>query len=169
MSVKSIMEWALEYALSNIYVIPLYGIIDGKCSCGNMDCRSPGKHPAINDWRKQASIDPSIIGGWFRKWPNANVGVVTGKLGFYVLDIDPRHGGNESLVKLQEQYGTLPSPQVKTGGGGFHIYMVHQQEGEIRNKVNLDDFSGIDLRGDGGYVVAPPSLHISGGRYDWLI
>jgi hypothetical protein len=110
-----------------------------------------------------ASTDAKKIGTW--NWPTANVGIATGH-GLFVLDIDPRHDGLASMKQLQEQLGSLPAgPRVKTGGGGGHWYF-REPEGQIRTTL---DVPGIDLKGAGGYVVAPPSIHKSGAVYLWEV
>jgi hypothetical protein len=107
------------------------------------------------------------IAGWFGRWPDANVGIVTGALsGLVVLDVDARHGGAQSLAALETAHGPLPlTLAVATGGGGRHLYFSHPG-GVVHNKVGLAP--GIDLRADGGCVVAPPSMHPSGRRYAWV-
>lgn len=104
---------------------------------------------------------------WFTTWPNANIGIITGSISdLIVLDLDPRHGGDDSLSELERRHGPLPKTvEAVTGGGGRHIYFLHPG-GVVRNKVGLAQ--GIDLRGDGGLVVAPPSIHPSGRRYAWV-
>jgi hypothetical protein len=108
------------------------------------------------------------VEGWFRRWPDANLGIVTGAIsGLVVLDVDPRHGGEDSLSQLEEQHEVLPETvEAMTGGGGRHLYFAHPG-GSVPNKVALAP--GIDLRGDGGMVVAPPSRHPSGQRYIWEV
>jgi len=105
--------------------------------------------------------------GWFRTWPDAGIGVVTGAVsGLVVIDVDLRHGGDVALENLEREHGRVPTTvECRTGGGGRHLYFAHPGA-LIRNKVGLA--SGVDLRGDGGYVVAPPSLHASGLRYTWV-
>ncbi len=105
--------------------------------------------------------------GWFRTSPGAGVGIVTGAIsGLVVIDVDLRHGGDAGLEKLEQEHGRLPTTvECRTGGGGRHLYVAHPG-GLIRNKVGLAP--GVDLRGDGGYVVAPPSVHSSGVRYTWV-
>ena len=106
------------------------------------------------------------IEGWFARWPGANVGIVTGRVsGLVVIDVDAAHGGGASLSRLESEHGTLPSTvEVLTGGGGRHLYFAHPG-GRVGNRVGL--LPGLDLRGDGGCVVAPPSVHPSGRRYAW--
>ncbi len=108
------------------------------------------------------------VEGWFRRWPDANLGIVTGAIsGLVVIDVDPRHGGDDSLSRLEDQHHALPETvEAITGGGGRHLYFAHPG-GSIPNKVALAP--GIDFRGDGGLVVAPPSRHSSGGRYLWEV
>jgi hypothetical protein len=127
-----------------------------------------GKRPLV-PWEafQRRVADTSEIGDWFWRWPSANVGVVTGSVShLVVLDVDPRHGGAESLAKAEEAEGCLPlTIEATTGSGGRHVYFAHPG-GLVRNRVGL--LPGIDLRGDGGYVVAPPSVHCSGTRYAWV-
>ena len=95
-----------------------------------------------------------------------NIGIVTGEISnLIVLDIDPKHGGNSSLDRLERQFGQLPETiEAKTGGEGRHLYFAHPG-GLIRNRTGLAQ--GVDLRGDGGYIVAPPSVHPIGRAYVW--
>jgi len=104
---------------------------------------------------------------WFARWPDANIAIVTGAVsGLVVLDVDPKHGGEQSLVELERRFGPLPQTiTAVTGGGGRHFYFAHPGD-EVRNRAGLAP--GIDLRGDGGLVVAPPSLHPSGRHYAWM-
>ena len=104
---------------------------------------------------------------WFRTWPDAGIGIVTGTVsGLVVLDVDVRHGGDVALQQLEREHARLPTTvECWTGGGGRHLYFAHPG-GFVRNKVGLAP--GIDIRADGGYVVAPPSLHASGLRYVWV-
>lgn len=126
-----------------------------------------GKRPLIR-WQVYQSrrADPLEIAEWFRRWPDANVAVVTGVVsGLVVLDLDPRHGAAESLQRLQREHGPIgETVEAVTGGGGRHLYFAHPGE-IVRNRVGLAP--GVDLRGDGGYVVAPPSVHASGAPYRW--
>jgi Bifunctional DNA primase/polymerase, N-terminal/Primase C terminal 1 (PriCT-1) len=106
------------------------------------------------------------VEGWYIRWPQANVGIVTGRVsGLVVIDVDARHGGEASLSTLESGHGVLPSTvEALTGGGGRHLYFAHPG-GRVANRVGL--FPGLDLRGDGGCVVAPPSVHSSGRLYAW--
>lgn len=103
---------------------------------------------------------------WYRQYPEANVAIVTGALsGLVVLDVDPRHGGEASLAAFESTHGPLPPTlESLTGGGGRHLYFRHPGE-HCPNRVGLEP--GLDLRGDGGCIVAPPSIHPSGRAYAW--
>lgn len=104
------------------------------------------------------------VRGWWRRWPQANVGVVTGEVsGVAVVDVDPRHGGDASLRDLEARWQVLPiAPEVRTGGGGRHLWFRLDVPAPCTTLA-----SGVDLKGDGGMVVVPPSVHTSGGRYVW--
>jgi hypothetical protein len=128
---------------------------------------SRGKRPLIR-WQvhQYRCAEPPEIGEWFSRWPDANIGVVTGIVSrIVVLDIDPRHGADDSLAQWQRDHGPIAeTAEVRTGGGGRHLYFTHPGE-VIHNRVGIAP--GIDLRGDGGYVVAPPSVHACGEPYRW--
>jgi hypothetical protein len=168
------LAFAFSYARLGLEVFPLhYPVEHGgrrQCSCGNADCESPAKHPYARLAPKgclNASRDPRIVQRWFRGAPY-NLGIRTGAAsGIVVIDVDPRHGGDETLAELERRFGALPPTwRFLTGGGGEHIlfrhpgYRVQNQNGDGR----LGD--GLDVRGDGGYIVAPGSRHISGRYYE---
>jgi putative DNA primase/helicase len=161
----------LDYAARGVAVFPChYPVINGaaRCSCGNVNCSSPAKHPyqrhAPHGF-KSASTFPPVIQQWCSE--PYNVAIATGAVsGVIVVDIDPRNGGDESLVQLEAEHGTLPLTwRVLTGGGGEHIYFAHPG-GHVACSIFAP---GIELKGDGGYVVAPQSRHISGRHYEWNV
>lgn len=131
--------------------------------------RPRDKRPLVM-WEPLQAARPTAeqVSDWFRRWPDANIGIVTGEISnLVVLDIDPQHGGDASLERLERRYGPLPvTVEAKTGGGGRHLYFAHAG-GLIRSRTGLAQ--GIDLRGDGGYIVAPPSIHPSGHPYVWAV
>lgn len=165
------LEVALKYASRGWHVLPLHWPQDEKCSCGNPGCgNNSAKHPLTKNGLNDATTDPKIIREWLAKWPEANIGIRTGAIsGFVVLDIDPRHAGDESLIKLETKHGKLPDTiESLTGGGGRHIFFQHPG-GDFPNRARAFGLAGIDIRGDGGYIVAPPSKHISGKTYEWEV
>jgi hypothetical protein len=129
--------------------------------------RPAGKAPLVR-WQEfqQRRAGAQQIAQWFEHWPEANVGIVTGTIsGIAVLDIDQRHGGEHSLAAWQARHGALPpTVEAVTGGGGRHLYFS-TGGAALRSMAALA--KGIDVRADGGLVVAPPSRHSSGQLYRW--
>ncbi len=132
-------------------------------------CASRGKAPLTAHGVKDATKDLEVIRALWGAHPGANVGIATGAIsGIVVLDIDPRHGGDDTLETLQAQNGKLPeTPTVLTGGGGLHFYFRHPGVVVPNNAGKVGQ--GIDVRGNGGYVIAPRSVHESGNRYLWEV
>ncbi|CAK0775780.1 hypothetical protein CCP3SC1_70052 [Gammaproteobacteria bacterium] len=163
---------ALIYASWGWHVLPIHALREGKCSCGLEKCTSPGKHPLTRNGVLSATLDRKIIEQWYRQWPWANLAIATGRCSsLFVLDIDPRHSGDDSLSDLISRHqGGLPhTVECLTGGGGNHLYFSYPATGEvIRNSAGKVG-PGIDVRGDGGYVLAPPSCHASGRNYEWEV
>ncbi len=114
-----------------------------------------------------AITNPDQIGLWWRQWPRANVGIACGgPLGLLVIDVDVgKHDGTAALRELEERYVPLPrTVEVRTPTGGRHLYYSHSERvGNSAGKLG----KGIDVRGHGGYVIAPPSVHPNGGAYEW--
>ncbi len=163
------VDWALHYADQGIAVIPLHSISSGQCSCGQSDCSSPGKHPIyekgyLERGIKEATKDRITIQLWWDKWPNANIGIATGLVsGLFVVDIDGEKG-KQTMRQLQRRYGKISTRVARTGNGA-HLFFRNGGN-EIKNHVGI--VPGVDVRGCGGYVVAPPSKHISGRRYTFI-
>ena len=166
---------ALDYAKRGWLVIPLHNPKQGVCSCRKKACSSPGKHPRTEHGLKDGSKDERQIERWFRQWPDANVGILTGnESGLLVLDVDGDEG-KASLTALTALHGALPKTLcVKTGRTdndgkrkGCHYYFRIPAGASIRNSASILG-PGLDIRAVGGYVVAPPSLHPSGLLYEWL-
>jgi hypothetical protein len=126
-----------------------------------------GKRPAArSNGFKDATTDRHRIGAMFRRSPRANLGIATGAAGLAVLDVDPRHSGDESLQALEQAHEPIPQTvRARTGGGGEHIFF--KNPGDIGSSAGRLG-PGLDVRGNGGYVVAPPSTHESGNRYEWI-
>lgn len=156
---------AVAYARRGWSVVPVHTAVHGRCSCGRRDCPSPGKHPRVR-WspRTREAATPEEVAEWWRRWPDANVGVVTGAVSaLVVIDVDPRNDGDLALDELEAGWGSLPETVTSvTGGGGEHLWYATEEE--VPSGVLGD---GVELKGEGGLVVAPPSRHVSGGTYRW--
>src|SRR5215831_17185827 len=133
------LDAALDYIRRGWPVMPLQWIVDGQCSCGNTACTNQGKHPRTVHGVKDATTDEATIRQWWTQWSDANIGIHTGAIsGIAALDVDPRHGGQESLQQLIQAHPTDFPKTVRslTGGGGSHL--LFQYPGQpITNKVNL--------------------------------
>lgn len=161
------MENALECARRGWPVLLLHSVVKDECTCGKPECTSPGKHPRTSHGVKDATTDEEVIRDWFRKYPESNYGIATGKeSGLLVLDIDPLHYGEEYLEDLETKNGKLPETlTVLTGSGGRHLYFQYPHF-PVGNSPLC---TGVDIRGDGGYVVGPGSVHKSGRTYEWEV
>jgi hypothetical protein len=172
--INPLLVAALDYAARGWPVFPVWWASKEGCACGKADCEHPGKHPIgklAPNGRNSATMNPGIIKKWWGKYPQANIGIATGpESGLLVVDLDPRNGSEASLKRLEREHGALPvfTPKVHTGGGGEHSYLAHPGH-KVKSDSGIAGYSGIDIKGDGGYVLAPPSTHISGKPYSWRI
>ena len=161
-------EAALTYAARGLSVVPLHSPTAAGCSCPKrLACLSPGKHPRL-DWKpyQDRRATAEEIRAWWARWPDANVGIITGMIsGVCVLDVDPRTGGFDTLVELDHRGAAMPTdnPLVETGSLGLHHYFALD-----RPLPKAVPFDGVEVQADGALVVAPPSLHHAGRRYQWL-
>lgn len=151
----SMYDAAIEYAKKGFAVFPL---------------KYRDKVPLTRNGCKDATTDAAQIKAWWQKYPNANIGLATGSVSQNVfvidLDIDEDRGidGYHSLEDWQREHGDFPETWTAiTGRGGYHLY--YRGNGKIKNQAGIID--GVDIRGNGGYVVAPPSIHKNGNRYEW--
>jgi hypothetical protein len=167
----SVLDAALMYAQRGYRVLRVYGVDrHGKCLCRRRsNCPKPGKHPVGTEWQHKATTDIKTIKTWFADPEKYNIGLLTGKeSGIIVVDVDPRHGGEESFRELLKQ-GSISknTPVQKTGGNGYHV--VLQPPGDCRYKSESSVMPGIDIRADGnGMIVVWPSRHHTGGQYRWV-
>ncbi len=161
----TMLDAALALADRGFAVFPVHGIVNGKCTCNFPGCQPPtsGKHPVTKNGFKDATHDAEKIREWWARNPNWNIAVATGaRSRIWVLDIDGSQG-EETISALEKVNGKIPATLESTTGRGRHLIFKHQGE-EIKNsggKIGLK----IDTRGDGGYIVAPPSNHYSGATY----
>ena len=161
---SSLLQAALEYATQGLHVFPVHSIRDGQCACDRAcSPKIAGKHPIPSNGHKSATTDESQIRKWWTQHPFANIGIATEPSGLIVVDLDVREGkdGIAEWQELQDEYGAIDTLQAITGSGGLHLYMWgHRQSGS-------DFRPGLDIKSAGGYVLAPPSSHFSGGSYEW--
>ncbi|MFO0800575.1 MAG: DUF3987 domain-containing protein [Gemmataceae bacterium] len=159
---------ALDYAGHGWPVLPLHNPRDGGgCSCRDAECIQIGKHPRTEHGVKDATTDPKTIRGWWRKWPDANVGVATGAAaGVWMLGPDG-DVGLADLEQLAKEHGPLPATRRgRSGSGGAHLIFRWPTDGlPVTNRRNHRGLK-IDVRGAGGYFVAPPSANAN-GSYQW--
>ena len=164
---KSSITWksrALKYAALGLHVHPLHTIVDGHCSCdAGSNCKHPGKHPRTHNGVKDATTDRKTIKAWWNSWPDANIGIATGRVSdIFVLDVDG-DAGKASLKELEAKHGSVPKTVTVKTGRGRHLYF--RRDGtRVGNSVGKLG-EGIDVRGDGGYIVAAGSVHVSGADY----
>lgn len=167
----TILDKAIEYVtVWDFAVFPCHYILVGKCSCGR-NCSSPGKHPIPHIGFKAATKDVNQVKHFWQTNPSANIGIATGKLSnLVVLDVDPKYDGHHSLKLLCDEIGEFTTYTVRTGSGGLHFYFRYPTDCEIKNSAGATNNlgKGLDIRGEGGYVIAPPSNHLSGTNYEVL-
>lgn len=161
---------AINYIQRGWSVIPLHSLLPGGgCTCKQPGCSAPGKHP-VGRWQlyQRQRATPEKIYAWFQSGQPRNIGIVTGPIsGLLVVDLDGKEG--KTTIEMLAAAGyRLPDggPRVQTGSGGEHIYLKWPDKQALSGTVRL--LPGLDLRGNGNQVVAPPSLHASGRRYEWI-
>lgn len=152
---NTMLNAALHYAEMGFAVFPL---------------KPRDKTPLTLHGCKEATVDPQTIRRWWNRSPDANIGLATGAISGGVcvvdIDIDDEKGidGSDVLAMWESENGKLPTTAIAiTGRGGYHYYYKCSEQ--IKNRANI--LEGIDFRGDGGYVVAPPSIHKNGTQYEW--
>jgi hypothetical protein len=154
---------AAVYAAVGCPVVPMHTAQPGgRCSCPNSACSDPGKHPRLRGWQRLARTDPAMVEEWWRRWPDASLGLATGRR-FDVLDVDGGQGVQAIRADLGIAPADHPGPVARTGGEGWHLLYAPTGLG---NRVGM--LPGVDWRGRGGLIVAPPSRHASRRRYEWV-
>jgi hypothetical protein len=147
-------------------VVQLHDVAGGLCSCGSADpehaAAQGGKHPIGKGWQNAGLRTPAAVADAWARRPGANIGIVTGRAsGIWVLDVDPLHGGDKQLAALVAAYGPLPETYtVRTGSGGRHYYWAMPDFDFTTSRGQLP--IGLDVRGNAGQVVAPPSYTLRG-------
>ncbi len=147
------LEYGLRYASLGWHIFP---IVEAE------------KHPYIKNWPQVATTNKEQITHWWTNWPQANIAITTGeKSKIVVIDIDVGKGGCDTLKALEQKFEPLPPTiQSITGTGGKHLIFAYPDTVTIRNSSNKVGL-GIDVRGHGGYIIAPPSIHPNGWQYLW--
>jgi putative DNA primase/helicase len=166
------------YASNGWKVLPCYGIINGRCTCGGShpEPKDVGKHPSLDQWQLNATSDAATVESWWPENSQNNVAVFCRPSGFFVIDIDPRSGGPASFEKFEALVeGALP-PTVEaitgdyTLGGkssrGRHLFYRCDESEALVGNLKKSGLNGIDIKHN-GYVLIAPSRHFSGVCYDW--
>jgi len=164
-------DYALRYAAAGMRVHPLYEVDPATqtCACqAGASCseKQRGKHPRLGGWQEKATTDADTVRAWWTRWPHAGVGLATGSASrLWVLDLDGPEAGAWYEAQL-EKHGPAPTLGVETARG-FHLYWRWTDGAVVRNAQGLQaaGIQSVDVRGDGGYVCAPPTVHRSGAVY----
>lgn len=185
-ALETMMDWALFWAGQGIPVFPLHEVYDGVCTCTctrkkcpdgrhgcGASCTNKGKHPRwhrddLPNGVESATVNLTQIRRWWMRWPTANIGGAMGReIQLVALDFDPKNGGDLSLADLLDVHGDgwLNTLTMKTGSGGFHFLFQYPASQVLRNSAG-EVGPGVDTRGEGGYIVLPPSIHFSGNLYE---
>ncbi len=173
---KKAVNW---YSSEGWQILPCHGISNGRCTCGqsHLESKDIGKHPAINAWNRESTSDLDKVNSWWEINPEYNVGVNCKTSGFFVIDIDPRSGGEDSFEKFEAYVeGALPPTAEATTGQyeingkiirGRHLYYKCENNEDLIGNLSKLGFKGIDIKHN-GYVLIPPSRHFSGVTYEWV-
>jgi hypothetical protein len=158
-----VLESALAYVRMKWRIFPCHSIVEGQCSCGKPACGSPGKHPRTKGGFKDATNDEAQIRRWWTRWPTANIALATGD-GIAVFDIDGEEGFRE-FQTFVAQHGRVPETLTSQTGRGAHLIFASRAGAP---SVRSAAVGKVHIRGDGGYIILPPSNHISGRNYQWV-
>ena len=158
---------ALALARRGFPVFPVHFVRDdGRCSCGAADCKNPAKHPITSAGCLDATTTETTIVNWWTANPGANVAVATGrKAGVFVIDVD---GDDLLIAELERGIGKFTGGPCSSTGRGRHLWFQYPNGSSIKNAAKVQGWD-IDVRGDGGYVIVPPSIHHSGRQYCWEV
>lgn len=172
---------ALRYAENGWAIFPVHSVNkNGECSCRNKSCKHKGKHPIANlapNGFRNATKEIGEIAAWWKKHPTANIGLATGKKSgnLLVVDIDQKPEKNEygeeqwEGLCIQHTGSAIGYPDTVesiTGSGGKHIFFYYPENSIIKSRQKALG-EAVDIRADGGYVILPPSIHVTGNVYSW--
>lgn len=151
MTPNALLEAALQYAGRDWHVFP---------------CKARGKTPLVKGGFKAATTDRAQIEAWWRKWPEANIGLATGLVsGLIVFDLDGEIGIS-TLQDVAKTMGQVPVTEAVSTGRGWHLY--YKIPPDCAAPPRCSSGNGFDVRCEGGYVIAPPSIHENGHLYRWV-
>jgi hypothetical protein len=167
------LEYALRYAAAGLRVHPLYEVDPATqvCACpAGAACteKQRGKHPRLGGWQTKATTDADEVRAWWTRWPRAGIGLATGSASrCWVLDLDGPEAGAWYEAQVAK-HGLTRTLGVHTSRG-FHLYWRWTDAAMVRNAQGLKAVGApnVDVRGEGGYVCAPPTVHRSGHVYTW--
>ncbi len=160
----SILETAVAYAAAGLPIIPLLGPLEGSA-------HQAGKQPRLRAWQTE-QLSVLSLQGWWARWPQSNVGLVTGvRSGLICIDVDPRNGGRAWFTEYRDGLRALGCGVERTGSGGWHLWFAHPGKGlRIQSRRGKEGIApGVELLADGGHqAVIAPSVHRLGGVYTWF-
>ena len=168
---SDLLNAALDYAKRGLKVFPVHGIVDGVCTCGDPECPESqrGKHPVLSRGFLVASTQERQVREWWTKYPNANIGARTGRVGgFLVIDEDEPGACDGMFPDGAEIVCEAITRTGRKGGGHHYWFRVNGEAIQSRSPVSADH-PGVDVKSDGGYVILPPSRHVSGREYAWHV
>lgn len=169
--VKSPIGQAASNMGDTAHLFPVHGITEHlQCTCGKENCPNAGKHPFSAHGVLDSTNDIVKLAELFKYRTDLNLAMATGeKSSILIIDIDGNKGGWKSLAKLEEKYGELPNtPTSITGNGNHRFFDVPSVKISNRSNALGAEYPGIDVRSNGGYIVIPPSRHITGKFYQWM-
>jgi hypothetical protein len=139
------------------------------CGFSVFPLRPRSKEPFVSGGFKAATVNRHLAESWWRRLPDAGIGIATGAASnLLVLDIDPRNDGDESYADVRSRFGPwADAPIVHTGGGGTHEWFRYPSGGPVPCRNHVGGLRGLDVKGDGGYIVAPPTIHPNGVAYEF--
>lgn len=148
-------------------VIPCHTPIGSGCSCGKSDCKKPGKHPRLSSWQTKATADVSQVAKWWEQWPDANIGLVLGPASC-VFDIE--YDDSEGEATAEELLSHIRTPKYRSHRSTHHLFYFPDS---LKPAKAVYRWRGLEIRfgtdGKGALSIAPPSLHASGNRYEWIL
>lgn len=160
-------EAAVDYAgRLGLPIFPLHEIVDGRCGCGQSDCKAIGKHPIVKGWQNSIASVAAAEASWGGALGARGIGLVCGpRAGLFGLDVDRRHGGEQTVRDWKRRGMKLAKTATDRTGDGWHLLYRWPEGVEIRAQ---HVGAGVQCRGVAHFLVLAPSMHKSGRRYEWV-